>query len=706
MGQLTERFRLDEILVRDGLVKEEHVRDALMRQKAHGGKFGSQLLYNRYIDEAGLVTALATQMGCEGVVLAKLDIPEPIFKLIPSKVAIARKVIPFDYDPEDNILKIACENPTDKKLIDELNFVARGKTVKLYVAAELALNTSIARHYLGRNTSLDDNLLLDIPDETTEVSQSPATVDSAPTEDHRSAVMLVTDEEYCGPLLQSILERDNYRVMLTDSADDAIEVLNEQQFNSVFIKDTVPGDYIDLIDRLRKTSPSTSVRYYESASELLLNIAGSDTEGDLLLKSLSLFTSLLSSRAGLPVNHGGRVGQYVDRLCRRIGLPNKERFMVCSAAYLHNLAGFYYQTEASNDPRAVIKLTVKVLQSLDYSPVVVEMLRCMYKDLGGKYNRRLPIEVLGGNILTIVDLFCDNVSTSDRLSLDKFDAIKKKLYDLRGKLFLHEVVEAFISMMQEQMLHQPEPGMARQVMIYVSRPEALCALDLRLRNEGFRTVCEHSLDSFIALFQRSQPDMVILILPGDAADVTAVVNDIQQRGVDLRHIPSFLLVSSSINSVLTPLIEAGIEDVIPAEGQLDLLISKLKRIAVRDQSPAAENAYITGSRGRLSDMNLIDLLQALGPSCKTVKLTISPADSPTDKLTIYLRQGQVSSALYRDKTGPDAIYDGIAWTEGTWTVKPVTENNLPEPNNDLPNESILMEGCRVLDESTRRGQLT
>jgi DNA-binding response OmpR family regulator len=76
--------------------------------------------------------------------------------------------------------------------------------------------------------------------------------------DYRRAVLLVTDDEYSGPLLQSILERDNYRVTMTDSADDAIDILGDKQFHSVFIKDTVAGDYIDLIDRLRKFADQKS----------------------------------------------------------------------------------------------------------------------------------------------------------------------------------------------------------------------------------------------------------------------------------------------------------------------------------------------------------------------------------------------------------------------------------------------------------------
>jgi hypothetical protein len=399
----------------------------------------------------------------------------------------------------------------------------------------------------------------------------------------------------------------------------------------------------------------------------------------------------------------------VDKLCRKIGLPDRERLVITSAGYLHDLAKFYYRTEETQDYRATIKLTVKLLRSLNYSPVVIGMLRAMYKDLGGKFTKRLPIEVLGGNILTIVDLFCDNIPLNERLSLDKFGAIKKKLRDLTGELFLGEVVEAFIIMIQEEILQLQATWRIGQIMIYAGNIDVLYPLDLRLKNEGFRTVSELSLDSFVDLFRRSQPDMMVLMLPGKASDVTICVDDLAKRGVDFRKAPTFLLVDGSATSELTSLLERGIEDIVALDGNLDLLIVKLKKIQARIEVEAKETAQgeqASGSRGRLSDMNLIDLLQSLGSSRKTAKITIIPGSSKRDKLVIYLDQGNITFAQFKDKTGPEAVYEGIAWTDGTWTVEPVSAESLPEPNNQLPNESILMEGCRLLDEKVRAGQLS
>ena len=712
MNKTVERQRLDQILVSKGIVSEEQIKEALLRQKAQGGKLGSQLLYHRDISEIDLIKALATQFGCEGIVLSNLEIPKLIIKFIPSKIAKARKVIPFDYNPNDNLLKIACEDPSDQNLFNELSFIARGKNIKLFIAAELALNTSIAKHYLGRNISLDDNLLLEIPDEVTESGHVPIIecdgIDTGEVPSQPS-VLLVTDEEYSGPLLQSLLERDNYKVAITDSADDAIEMINDKAFHTVFIKDSVTGDYIDLIDRLRKISPRTIVHYYESASSLLLNSNAISDEENLLVTNMELFTSLLSLKDSLVINHSSAVGQYTSKLCRKLGLPRKDRLLITNAAYIHDLARYYYHTNDQEEPYTLIRLTRKLLTSLNYSPVVVEILRSMYKDLGGKYTKRLPIEILGGNILTTVDMFCETIDPNERLSLDRLETIKKKYRDLSGKLFLNEVADAFTNILREEILQSQSSAKPCQVMIYGVSAGLLYPLEHRLKNEGFRTVSQTSLESFVQLYKRRHPDVMILLLEGTIESVTTLVDQLESQEITFNQIPTFLFVDGPSEQELRGLLKRGFADVVPPDVNVDLLVSRLIEIQSTIQNKEKQQlesaASASGTHGLLSDMNLIDLIQALGPSRKTARITIQRNGSDDDELEICLNKGNIIFARFGELNGSKAVYEGITWTEGSWTIQPLSSNDLPQPNNELSNESILIEGCRLQDEKTRVGQL-
>ena len=107
---------------------------------------------------------------------------------------------------------------------------------------------------------------------------------------------------------------------------------------------------------------------------------------------------------------------------------------------------------------------------------------------------------------------------------------------------------------------------------------------------------------------------------------------------------------------------------------------------------------VTGAAGNLGDMNLIDLLQALGPSRKTVKLIVA---SNNQTATLYLNQGTIVHAEAGGLAGPEAVYAALAWTRGSWKSQTIAPESIPEPNTFSSNESILMEGCRRIDEMSR-----
>ncbi|MBK7142177.1 MAG: DUF4388 domain-containing protein [bacterium] len=686
--------RLDEVLLREHLVTEDQLAQALQRQKLFGGRLGSQLITLGFLDESSLVRALATQMGCEGIVLSKIDIPDSIVDMIPATVAVARKVMPFAYDSSKNQLLIACEDPFRDELLTELEFVASGKGIKPYVAAELSLNMAISKHYLGKALPIEEAEQLIVP----HIGADPSGKD---VRNPNTAILLVTDDPDSGDKMQSLLERGEYRVRRTDSADDAIQLIGNQRFHSVLIQDTVPGDYIDLIDRLRKISPKTRVRYYENAAGLLLSLDAGTLEADLLVRNLELFTSLLSSEDGVVNNHSARVGQYVDKLCRRLELADKDRLIITNAGYLHDLAKFYYGNTAEQDHREYINLTVKLLNSLNYQPLVIEILRSMYINLREKFTKRLPIEVLGGNILTVVDIFCETMRPDMALTLDKFDAIKRKYRDLVGKLFLTEVVEAFIAMVQEEILSISTLEKYSQVVLLSSERERLGDIEQRIKQAGFRLIVETEPEEFAELYKRSHPDILVIHEASGAIAISTLVEKLIDLGVTVDKVPTFLLTDGALAPQMTGLLEKGIEDVIPADDNLNVLLIKMKKIRARIESKAKEREEIVqqaGAVGHLEEMNLIDLIQALGPSRKTARVTIN---SSTDKLVLYLCQGAITYAECGTKLGPDAFYEGISWTNGTWTIQTIPLDQLPPSNTFYSNESLMMEGCRLLDESSR-----
>lgn len=264
-------------------------------------------------------------------------------------------------------------------------------------------------------------------------------------------------------------------------------------------------------------------------------------------------------------------------------------------------------------------------------------------------------------------------------------------------------------MVQEEILYLQTSGRIGQIMIYSNDQEASYPLELRLKNENFMIISESTSESFLSLYQRSRPDILVLAIKGNPDQVSKKISEFNQKGLDYKQTPTFLLVETRVISEFAALFDKGIEDVIALDGDHDLLVVKLKKIQAKLIEEAKQKneleSQTAGARGRLSDMNLIDLMQALAPGGKTVKITITTETPSEYKMTIYLKSGNLIFAKLNEITGAEAIYEGMGWMDGWWQVEPVEESDLPEPNNTLSNNAILMEGAYRLDEKMKAGKL-
>jgi hypothetical protein len=379
---------------------------------------------------------------------------------------------------------------------------------------------------------------------------------------------------------------------------------------------------------------------------------------------------------------------------------------VTTAAYVHDLAKFYYQDPNENDVRAQVAKTAKLLQSINYSPVVIQMLLSMYRDLEGKFTKRLPIEILGGNILTVVDLFCASIKPEQKLSLDRFDVVKRKLQELTGRLFLAEIAEAFVLMIHEEILNTAASGALGQVMILGDKVENMQPVELRLKNEGFRVVCETSQDTFAEMFERSEPDILLVISALNPDAITKLIDKVVNPKSAKAKVPVFLLVREYYAGQLTATLGKSVEDIISLDNNLDILVSKFKRIISELNEKTAGKEIIEetgGATGRLSNMSLIDILQVMGAGQKTAKINVTARDK-NQKMELYLDRGKIIYAMLGNIKGAEAVYEAMAWSDGAWNIEPLASKDLPKPNNNLSIESILLEGCRLLDEKNRSGQ--
>lgn len=120
----------------------------------------------------------------------------------------------------------------------------------------------------------------------------------------------------------------------------------------------------------------------------------------------------------------------------------------------------------------------------------------------------------------------------------------------------------------------------------------------------------------------------------------------------------------------------------------------LERIAARQmQSPPLPEGVI---RGRLAEMNMIDLLQSLELGQKTCSLTVMRNG---ETCRMFFSGGQISHAELGAVAGDDAVFCVVSWPDGSFELDFNARSD--KQSTTRSTQTLLMEALRLLDEQNR-----
>ncbi len=136
--------RLGELLLRNGLITDEQLQEALAAQRQHGGRLGAVLTASDAITEQDLVDFLSRHFGVPSVDLTQLEITEAVISIIPADVSRKYTILPVS--KAGARVTIAMIDPTNVFALDDIKFMT-GYDVEPVVASEPALRAAIDKYY-------------------------------------------------------------------------------------------------------------------------------------------------------------------------------------------------------------------------------------------------------------------------------------------------------------------------------------------------------------------------------------------------------------------------------------------------------------------------------------------------------------------------------------------------------------------------------
>ncbi|MCX8092566.1 MAG: hypothetical protein N3E50_00180, partial [Candidatus Goldbacteria bacterium] len=115
---------IGEMLVEEGIITKEQLKDALEEQKNTGQKIGEILIKMGYISKEILWTFLGYQMGVPFINLDEIpNIRQDVLKLIPEQLIRSEKLIPVN--KQGKVLTVAMADPLNFLVIDDLKATTR-----------------------------------------------------------------------------------------------------------------------------------------------------------------------------------------------------------------------------------------------------------------------------------------------------------------------------------------------------------------------------------------------------------------------------------------------------------------------------------------------------------------------------------------------------------------------------------------------------
>ena len=146
--------RLGELLVRNQLISDNQLANAISEQKKDGIRLGAALVKLGYVQEHDLASFLSKHYGVPSIDLAEFDVDPAIVSLVPAEVAQKYQLVPINR--AGATLIVAMADPSNIFAIDDIKFMT-GFNVEVVVAAEAAIKDAIDKLY-DQSSSMADVL--------------------------------------------------------------------------------------------------------------------------------------------------------------------------------------------------------------------------------------------------------------------------------------------------------------------------------------------------------------------------------------------------------------------------------------------------------------------------------------------------------------------------------------------------------------------
>src|SRR5947207_5934985 len=147
------RKKMGEVLIDEGLVKEDQVQEALRRQRATGESFGEILVSMGFVSEIDIARTLVKQSGLPYIDASKYRINKDGIQALPAELMWLNQFVVLD--KIGRILLVAISNVLSSEVFDKIE-KASGSQIFVYVSTASQVHQALEKN-VPLNGKLQDS---------------------------------------------------------------------------------------------------------------------------------------------------------------------------------------------------------------------------------------------------------------------------------------------------------------------------------------------------------------------------------------------------------------------------------------------------------------------------------------------------------------------------------------------------------------------
>jgi response regulator RpfG family c-di-GMP phosphodiesterase len=695
-----------ERLREERVITASQLRLALQNMQLYNERMEEALLRVGALDEGRLLRFIAEKCRTHYVStnkIAQIEVPADVLRRVPMRTAEKLLAFPVRYDDETATLTLVSPDAGDPEYVKQAAIALGVKSLKLYVARPAAVRAAIAKWYEGQiqafaeiapdtftqirtTNDLYERQLLDADGLTTKRSGAPAR--EREREYFKTPVPGVTSVE---PGATSGAPRAP-----AEDAYGASRAPSGARISAISIPKAPPPTLELLTPQAAPSLPADRGRFPGTPDRRLLD----------LTEVLSVAVALSENTRDEFRGHSGSVARLSRTLAERIGLDELSITCAVFAGHLHDLGktASYHLTalnvaEYATHRTAAQKLLhtpVRLLENIDLPEFVADAVGAMYERFDGQgVPGRLAAKdiPLSARILALSDTFSDltlNPRNPFRKTLSNPEALEV-LGRYRGSIFDPDLVDLLSQLVAGEDLRRRLGENQPLVLLVDPSPEETTLLELRLVAQGFEVKVARTSDQALALALDGGLHSILSeveLLPFDGFELLTRLRKYEQT----QSLPFLFVARVSDTSAVDRAFSLGAQDYVIKPTSGDVLAGKLRRLA----APKSRRDDRTGVSGSLSEMGLPDLAQVIAHGRKNGRLLVRSQGREGE---VHFLAGRVVHALVGELIGPDAFYELLAFTDGSFVLDPSFQP--AEHTIESSHENLILEGLRRLDERNR-----